>query len=164
MAIYVELDASATGGEEYWYGGYAEGDPVLGALAVSANSGQTAIAAYRVQSTGYLTAASSEVDCAPVAVRPTGGVSVGSVTTFFGANYISATGIIPFPESDSILNATRIATVGSKFIGVSLTLVAGRKKWEDEAESADDWTEISAATDSWTTISAPADAWIEVTY
>ena len=143
MAIYVELDASAIGGEEYWYGGYAEGDPVLGALAVSANSGQTAIAAYRVQSTGYLTAASSEVDCAPVAVRPTGGVSVGSVTTFFGGNYISATGIIPFPESALLLAANITLTAGVRPAGVATTIVNGRKKWETVDESSDIWTEVT---------------------
>ena len=143
MAIYVELDASATGGEEYWYGGYAEGDPVLGALAVSANSGQTAIAAYRVQSTGYLTAASSEVDCSPVAVRPTGALSVGTVTTFFGGNYISATGIIPFPSSVGYTFSQLVRTAGVRSSGVATTIVNGRKKWETVDESSDIWTEVT---------------------
>jgi hypothetical protein len=143
MAIYVELDASAVGGEEYWYGGYAEGDPVLGALAVSANSGQTAIAAYRVQSTGYLTAASSDVDCAPVAVRPTGALSAGTVTTFFGGNYISATGIIPFPSSVGYTFSQAIRTAGYRSLAAGTTIVNGRKKWETVDESSDIWTEVT---------------------
>jgi len=143
MAIYVELDASATGGEEYWYGGYAEGDPVLGALAVSANSGQTAIAAYRVQSTGYLAEASSESDCGPVAVRPTGGLSVGEVTTLFGGNYISATGIVSFPESPCYVFSQLVRTAAFRSDGDVTTIVNGRKKWETVDESTDIWTEVT---------------------
>jgi len=143
MAFYVELDASAPVSEEYWYGGYAEGDPVVGAAAVSSNTEQTVVAGFRVQSTGYLTAASSEIDCAPVAVRPTGGVSVGTVTTLFGGNYISATGIIPFPESVGLVYSMVIRTAGARPVVQSSTIINGRKKWETVDESADIWTEVT---------------------
>lgn len=143
MAFYVELDASAPVSEEYWYGGYAEGDPVVGAAAVSSNTEQTVVAGFRVQSTGYLTAASSGIDCAPVAVRPTGGVSIGTVTTLFGGNYISATGIIPFPESSAYTFSTIIRTAGFRTIPQSSVIINGRKKWETVDESSDIWTEVT---------------------
>ena len=143
MAFYVELDASAPVSEEYWYGGYAEGDPVVGAAAVSSNTEQTVIAGFRVQSTGYLTAASSEVDCAPVAVRPTGGLSVGTATTLFGGNYISATGIVPFPESLGFTYSMVIRTAGLRPMAESSTIINGRKKWETVDESSDIWTEVT---------------------
>lgn len=143
MAIYVELDASAPVSEEYWYGGYAEGDPVVGAAAVSSNAEQTVVAGFRVQSTGYLTAASSEIDCAPVAVRPTGGVSVGTITTLFGGNYISATGIIPFPESVGLVYSMALRTAASRPVVQSTTIINGRKKWETVDETTEIWTEVT---------------------
>jgi len=143
MALYVELDATAVGGENYWVEGYAEGDPLLAAAAVSSTSEDVAIAAYRVQSTGYLTAASSESDCAPVAVRPTGVLSVGEVTTFFGGNYISATGIVSFPESPCYVFSQLVRTAAFRSDGDVTTLASGRKKWETVDESTDIWTEVT---------------------
>jgi hypothetical protein len=143
VALYVELDATAAGGENYWEAVYAEGDPTFGAAAVSSNTEQTVVAGYRVQSTGYLTTAESEADCAPYAVRPTGGLSVGTVTTFFGGNYISATGIIPFPQSPCYVFSQLVRTAAFRADGDCTVVVNGRKKWETVDESTDIWTEVT---------------------
>ena len=116
MALYVELDATASNGEQYWYDQYTVGEPRI-AAAVSAvqNSTSTSGSYVATLSSGVSVASSSMFSNPEILLSPVASVVEANSTFINNGNITSSSGIVQFPESETIAAGVALPLVRKVF-------------------------------------------------
>ena len=163
MALYVELDATAVNGEQYWYDQYTVGEPLIAAVKSEATSdvksGLTGLQISSVVTSGSSTTFSGYERLLPF----TAGLIEANSTLINNSNYTSSSSIVQFPESETESHPNVLLNPrGSLIISNSIVYVSGRKKWETEDVNSESWTKLSINTEGWTKLSINTEDWTKV--
>lgn len=143
----------------YWVRGYAEGDYVDAALSANATSSATTAAGF-LASAAALTAGASETTFSPYRVQQAGAKTDGASTTDASAALnLFAGNLIASDSAGLIAAAKTINKAGGSVSVEGVMSMAGRIKWENEAEPGDIWTDRVEPSGIWTDRAEPGDIW-----
>jgi len=151
MALYVELDATASNGEQYWYDQYTVGEPRIAAVVSAVQNSTSTSGSYVATLSSSVFAASSSMFSNPkILLSPVASVVEANSTFINNGNITSSSGIVQFPESETIAAGVRyIDPCAAIQYGTVTVIVNGRIKWEAENINSENWTKLSINSETW---------------
>jgi len=163
MALYVELDATASNGEQYWYDQYTEGEPRIAAVVSSQDSTSTSGSNIVQYSSAVSTVSSIILSGPEILLSPVASLIEANSTLINNSNITSSSAIIPFSNSETIAAGVRYIDPCASLQYATVTVfVNGRKKWEFEEINSETWTESSVNSENWTKSSINSETWNKV--
>lgn len=164
----------------YWVIGYAEGDAITGASAISVSSAFTSNAD-RTRTINTLASNAATTAASVLRVRPgsssdTSSVSLAADVVRFRLSGMQASGdlsvsslAIYLANAQALMqsslspdiDANKVLTTGATSAAYATIAASARYKWLAEAITSETWTEAASASDTWTPQSAGATTWTE---
>jgi len=163
MTLYVELDATAQNGEQYWYDQYTVGEQkianAISGIQQSSGVSDSFIVAY---SSGIFASNSTSL-AGYERIFTFSSVVEANSTLINNSNITSSSAIIPFSNSETIAAGVRYIDPCASLQYATVTVfVNGRKKWEFEEINSETWTESSVNSENWTKSSINSETWNKV--
>lgn len=150
MTLYVELDATASNGEQYWYDQYTVGEPRIAAVVSAQNSTLICGPYVATLSSSVFSASSSMFSNPEVLLTPVASVVEANSIFINNGNFTSSSGVIQFPNSETVVAGVRyIDPCAAVQYGTVTVIVNGRIKWEIENINSENWTKLSINSETW---------------